>query len=129
MLKEELFTIIKASSLDFDPSAGKEMEYRLLLNSENVIFKAHFSGYPILPGACIAQIIKELAECMFEKKFFLHSIRNMKFLNIINPLEHSEVTVEMVAKSSDDGLNVSALIRDGDTIFSKANLTFFEDES
>ena len=38
------------------------------LDKDNVIFKVHFEGNPILPGACMTEICRELIEKKDRKK-------------------------------------------------------------
>ena len=38
------------------------------LDKDNVIFKVHFEGNPILPGACMTEICRELIEKKTERK-------------------------------------------------------------
>lgn len=140
MLKDEFFTIKEEIIPEGHELSGKgsaagrpETEvkgkvapensrvYRLALNVSHPIFQAHFAGNPVMPGACISQIIKELTTDSFGLDFFISAIKNMKFLHVINPIEHPEISVKLTNMPHEDGsLSVSALINDGDTIFSKA---------
>jgi len=117
MLKDDFFTIKEITDAD------NVRTYRLALNASHVIFQAHFAGSPTMPGACIVQTIKELASDCFGKSFFISTVKNTKFLNVINPLVHPEVSVQMTYTSQDNGdVSISAVIKDSDTLFSKAIL-------
>ena len=117
MLKDSFFKIKEVES------AETEATYRVVLNSGHPIFMAHFAGNPVMPGACIAQMIKELSEDFLLAKFFIGIVKDMKFLKVISPDENPEVSVQMVFTTQDDGdVFVSAFIRDGESIFSKAVL-------
>ncbi|MDR2472309.1 MAG: glycosyltransferase family 2 protein [Tannerella sp.] len=66
------------------------------------------------------QIIKELAEDFFSRQLFVASLKNIKFLAVINPVVTPEVVVQLGFKVSDDGLiSVDAVFTDGETVFSK----------
>lgn len=98
------------------------MIYRLRLNVSHPIFRAHFAGTPVVPGACILQMVKELASASSGAACFISSVRNMKFLHVISPLEHPEISVRLVSVPLEDGgsVSVSAVFYDGGLVFSKA---------
>ena len=117
MLKDNFFTIMDVA----DSENGRIC--RVSLNASHPIFLAHFAGNPVMPGACIAQMIKELAESYLETSFFISAIKNMKFLKVINPLENPEVSVQMKCTGQEDGsVSVSTVINAREDIFSKAIL-------
>jgi 3-hydroxyacyl-[acyl-carrier-protein] dehydratase len=117
MLKDGFFTINEVVD------SGESKVFRVELNASHPIFQAHFAGNPVMPGACIAQMVKELAEDCFSASFFIGAIRNMKFLKVINPLENPEVSVQMTCTAREDNsVFVSTLISDRKDIFSKAIL-------
>ncbi|MDR3308888.1 MAG: hypothetical protein LBS80_02930 [Tannerella sp.] len=131
MLNNTLFTIISALT------EADTTNYRLVLHPSHDIFQSHFIDNPILPGACIVQIAKELAQesCRNKvlnegksflddgKSFLITKIKNTKFLAVINPSEHSEITVIIKLTFQEDGyVAVSALFLDAGLIFAKANL-------
>ena len=115
MLKNDFFTVKDVVN------EGDSIIYRLALNASHTIFQAHFAGNPTMPGACIVQTIKELASDYLGKEFFVTTVKNTKFLQVINPLTFPEISVHMIPKKQDNGdISVSAVLKDGDTIFSKA---------
>ena len=117
MLKDDFFTINEVVRMD------AEATYRVALNSDHPIFQAHFAGNPVMPGACIAQMIKELSEDFLSEQFFISVVKNMKFLKVISPIENPEVSVQMAYTTPDDGkISVSTVIKDGEDVFSKAIL-------
>ena len=117
MLKDNFFTIREV----IDSEVGKI--FRITLNALHPIFQAHFAGNPVMPGACIAQMIKELAENYLNTSFFISAVKNMKFLKVINPLETPEVSVQMTCVTHEDNsVSASTVISAGEDIFSKAIL-------
>jgi 3-hydroxyacyl-[acyl-carrier-protein] dehydratase len=98
--------------------------YRIALNGEHPVFEAHFAGNPIMPGACIVQLIKELASDYFGRPFFTSAVRNMKFLQVINPSESAEISVQLAFSQSDgEHVSVAAVLNDNERVFSKSTLT------
>ena len=115
MLKGDFFTI--KETVD----SGIEKSFRIALNASHPIFQAHFAGNPVMPGACIAQMIKELVVDYYKSSFLISAVKNMKFLKVINPLENPEVSVQMACTTrEDDSVSISTVISDGEDIFSKA---------
>ena len=115
MLEGDFFMIKEVSK-----SEGG-MTFRVALNDSHPIFQAHFAGNPVMPGACIAQMIKELVIGYLNASFFVSAVRNMKFLKVINPIDNPEVSVYMNCTTrEDDSVSVSTVISDGGNVFSKA---------
>ncbi|MDR2773749.1 MAG: glycosyltransferase [Tannerella sp.] len=117
MLKDDFFTIKETA----DAETGRT--YRVTLNALHPVFPAHFFGNPIVPGACIAQMIKELASDYLSTPFFISAIKNMKFLKIISPLENPEISVHITCTAQEnENIFISSVINDGDSVFFKAIL-------
>jgi 3-hydroxyacyl-[acyl-carrier-protein] dehydratase len=76
-------------------SAEGSNVFKIQIDAENEIFKGHFPNLPILPGACMVQIIKELQEKSIQKKITFSEIGQIKFLNMVNPLEKNVLDVEI----------------------------------
>jgi 3-hydroxymyristoyl/3-hydroxydecanoyl-(acyl carrier protein) dehydratase len=121
MLKEKFFTIKDKKNIE------NGRTYRLTLNGLHPIFQSHFAGSPVMPGACVAQMIKELTSDYTGKNLFICNVRNTKFFIGINPIEYPEIDVRITLskpKQEDEFPAVSAEIKDGDTVFSKALMSF-----
>ena len=104
---------------------GNETEwvYRLTLNAKHPIYQAHFQGNPITPGACIIQMVKELAQDYHSIALFIRKIKNVKFLCVINPLENPEINARLSFKTDENNLlAVSAVFSSEKTVFCKLNL-------
>lgn len=76
--------------------AGRKTEnevtsFSIKLNPASRIYAAHFPETPITPGACIIQIVLELTEKLAEKKLEIEEIKNVKFLNILSPIDNPTV--------------------------------------
>lgn len=97
--------------------------YSIKLNSNHEIFRAHFPGNPIVPGVCIIQIVKELAEDVCGRKLAIRTVKNLKFLQILSPIEHPEVSFEVNVTVQDISLfEVKAVVSLSDLIFTKMSL-------
>ena len=100
-------------------------DYTIELNPEHFIFKAHFPENPITPGVCIIQIVKELSVEILQCELFLKKINNVKFLNVINPLENKEVTFSISLSSEEENTHkVSAVVHHNTQNFAKLSMLF-----
>ena len=59
--------------------------FNIRLKDDCFIYAAHFPNFPITPGVCVIQIVKELAEILFNQTLTLKSIKNAKFLKVMQP--------------------------------------------
>ena len=78
------------------------LRYDILLDANHFIYQAHFPGEPITPGVCLIQIAKELLEEHLNLKFYIQMIKNVKFLNVISPVEKSQITYVFEKITTDD---------------------------
>jgi 3-hydroxyacyl-[acyl-carrier-protein] dehydratase len=102
--------------------------YEIALNKGHFIYRAHFPDNPITPGVCIIQIAKELAEEILQTPLLLKVVKNVKFMQVINPLQHSRVTfsVAVVRNADDEGYKVNAEVTSSETTFAKMSLMLIE---
>ena len=114
MLKDNFFTILSSVATE------KGCTCRIALNGSHPIFQAHFAGNPVMPGACIVQVIKELASDYFGRVFFVSAVHNMKFLHAVNPSESPEISVQLIfTQQENESISVSAVLFNEDKVFSK----------
>jgi 3-hydroxyacyl-[acyl-carrier-protein] dehydratase len=85
VLKDSLYTIQNISVAD------NSIEAIIELNEKHEIFKGHFPGQPVLPGACMMQMIKEILETFFKHKLQLSKADNIRFIAMIDPNENKEL--------------------------------------
>jgi 3-hydroxymyristoyl/3-hydroxydecanoyl-(acyl carrier protein) dehydratase len=99
--------------------------YAIRLNKRHFIYRAHFPGNPVTPGACIIQLCRELMEHKLKRPLSIRKIINVKFLSVINPETCDTVEADFsITPTPEDGCKAAILIRRGDTPFAKASLLF-----
>jgi len=89
------------------------------LNAGHAIFGGHFPGQPVVPGVCMMQIIQELLEGALGKKAVLQKAANMKFLNMIDPVQQPLADVALQYAEEGDQVKVTATIKRDDKVFLK----------
>ena len=116
-LNHTLYMVIESPTPSEE--GGGEAVYRIELLPDSLIYQAHFPGRPITPGACMIQIVQELAQAYFGNPFLqVKHISNLKFLALLEPQHHPCVSV--VLSGTPDHLK--AEIRDGERLFARLSL-------
>jgi len=96
MLKDALFKIILLDRQDNIIKATLE------INKDNEIFIGHFPGQPVLPGACMLQIVKEVLESTLNIPFRLKKADHIKFLILIDPRSNNILQLTLSYSSTDN---------------------------
>lgn len=119
MLLNNFFTI---QSLDVDASSLKaEIE----INPAHPILEAHFPGQPVVPGVCMVDMLKEVAQVALGKKLQLQSAPAIKFLTMFSPLKGCRAEFSSGYHATEDQkINLSATLSAADMVFFKFNGTF-----
>ncbi|MCD8540733.1 MAG: 3-hydroxyacyl-ACP dehydratase [Leadbetterella sp.] len=74
----------------------------VVLNKDHDIFKGHFPGNPVTPGACMLQVVKELAQDILGFKLMMTSAANVKFMALINPEVNPVLRLELDIDASEE---------------------------
>ena len=80
----------------------KENGYLVRLDKENLIFKVHFEGSPVLPGACMVEIARELIELKINEKVKLSNIKNLRFVDVVVPTDNDEISFSFDTKVTEN---------------------------
>ena len=102
------------------------VRYDIHLDASHLIYQAHFPGDPITPGVCIIQIAKELLEDHLGRHLEIQIVKNVKFLNVISPLETPDISYafeKIVTDDSDKTCKVQTLICSDETSMVKLSFT------
>ncbi len=119
MLLNSLYTII---SLEHSPGLIIT-DIELKINHE--IFKAHFPGQPILPGACMLQMIKEILQKEIFVSLQLKKAGVIKFLEMITPMENNLLEINITyQQESAINFRINASIKSLEKLCFKFNGTF-----
>src|SRR5476651_1818417 len=118
MLKGNLYHIIAIDHTENVINAVLELDVH------NDIFNGHFPGHPVLPGACMVQIIKEVFEEVMETSYRLEKADNLKFLTLIDPQITNTLQLELSYIAEETGTKVNASLATHEEVAFKLQGTF-----
>lgn len=118
MLKDSLYKII---SIDH---SATEINSALEIDVDNEIFKGHFPEQPILPGACMLQIVKEVLEDTLGTNLKLQKGDNLKFLSLVDPEQNNLLLLQINYAIDDSTIKVNANLDSKETVCFKFQGTF-----
>jgi len=75
----------------------------LIIDRHHDILKGHFPGHPVIPGACMLQVVKEVLERALNQHIRLKKANSLKFLSMIDPEVTTEVQLHMLYRIDQDG--------------------------
>lgn len=112
-------------TLEAGKKNGNSATYRCRIHPEAPVFKAHFPGFPVLPGVLT---LKMVVDAINASQFFstqtltVQSIGNAKYLAVVNPQETQEVEISVALKAeknADDPavFQFKATVQNGETRF------------
>jgi 3-hydroxyacyl-[acyl-carrier-protein] dehydratase len=92
-------------------SAG-QIEAIILVDPDHPILKGHFPGQPVVPGACMLQLVKDIIAAVLEANIIMEKATAIKFISMITPETSLKANISLGYKIEDDGkINVSAVIK------------------
>jgi 3-hydroxyacyl-[acyl-carrier-protein] dehydratase len=106
--------LFNISKLEHNDGAISAM---LDINKDCDIFKGHFPGHPVVPGACMLQIVKEVLEEALEVSIRLKKADHLKFISMIDPGNTLAVQLDIAYKIVEEGdVSVTAKLMSGEVV-------------
>lgn len=97
------------------------IEALLHINPAHPIFEGHFPGQPVVPGVCMLQLIKEVAETALNRSLFLCKASQIKYLQVLVPGYKKRVSLQIEWKAD---LAFNAALKEGEQTIMKMSGTF-----
>jgi len=95
------------------------------INKNSAIFEGHFPGRPVVPGACMVQLVKDVLCGALDANIILKKAASIKFINMItpdiNPMPQLIVTYKLIDNVD---ISVNANITIGDVACFKLQATY-----
>lgn len=97
----------------------------LLCNPEHPVYKSHFPGNPITPGACLLQTAGLLMQQKQGRPLYLKTSKNIKYLSLLIPAEGKEVKfIFSHVVEGETECKTQVVIADANSVYTKMSLTF-----
>ena len=97
----------------------------LTINKDSEILKGHFSGHPVVPGACMLNVVKESMESALQISIRLKKATNLKFMSMIDPANTPTVQLDINYKFTEDGtISATAKLSNAENIYFKFQGSF-----
>jgi len=97
------------------------------INQDGTILKGHFPGQPVVPGACMLQIIKDVLERALNLSLRLKKADHLKFMTMIDLVNISTVDLDISYKyPGDSTIGITARLSNPDVIYFKFQGIFVE---
>jgi len=90
------------------------------INPNSEILKGHFPGHPVVPGACMLQIVKEVLEDALKQTLRLKKADQLKFMLMIDPTNTLAVQLDISYQYAEDGaIGLTAKLSNPDVVYFK----------
>ena len=87
--KSDLYTVTGLQVTDTTIRA------ELSIDPQHRIFEGHFPGRPVVPGVCMLEMIKEIAQGSLRKKLFLTKATQVKYLKVLVPEQNARIALHI----------------------------------
>src|SRR5476649_2186279 len=71
-------------------------------DSAHSIFAGHFPGQPVVPGACLLQMVKEVMQIITGSDLQLVNAHHLKFISLIDPSKNETLDMVLTHKLSEN---------------------------
>jgi 3-hydroxyacyl-[acyl-carrier-protein] dehydratase len=120
-LTTDIFQVIS-----IEPSDGKIIA-KIAVNPQSEIFKGHFPNQPVVPGACMLQLVKDVLEDGLKKQLQLIKAEQLKFIAMLVPGDEQDLILDIAYKILEDGnIKTTAKLTTGDLVCFKFQGSFKE---
>ena len=113
MLTDPIFKILSINSTEGLISAALEID------TNHEIFNGHFPDQPVVPGACMVQLVKDVLEKKLDASLQLKIANNLKFLALIDPQITTKLNLQLNYAVEDDVIKVNGDLVAEDVVYFK----------
>ncbi len=113
MLTDPIFKILSINSTEGLIIAALEID----VNHE--IFNGHFPDQPVVPGACMVQLVKDILEKRLNTSLQLKIANNLKFLELINPQTTTRLQLQLNYTIEEELIKVNGDLVAEDVVYFK----------
>jgi len=113
MLTDPIFKILSINSTEGLISAALEID------PNHEIFNGHFPEQPVVPGACMVQLVKDILEIRLDTTLQLKIANNLKFLELIIPQITTNLQLQLAYTIDVDLVRVNGDLVAEDVVYFK----------
>lgn len=95
-------------------------------NVNHPIFQGHFPTMPVVPGACLVEMVTQLSSKVLGKKLQLSVGQNIKFVQVIHPDEVESVSFDIIWTEAEGGYATKCLVHNEGTTYAMMKVTLSE---
>jgi len=117
---EDFYSIIN------ETVAGNTAIITVRFNVNHPIFQGHFPTMPVVPGACLVEMVSQLSSKVLGKKLQLLSAQNVKFVQVVYPDKVESVSFDILWTEAEGGCATKCLIHNEDTTYAMMKVTLSE---
>lgn len=118
MLTDTIFKISSINSTEGLIIAALEVDVT------HKIFTGHFPEQPVVPGACMVQLVKDVLEKRLSTSLQLKIANNLKFLELINPQITTHLQLQLNYTTEEELIKVNGDLVVEDVVYFKFQGTF-----
>ena len=97
-------------------------------NIQHPIFQGHFPTMPVVPGACLVEMVGELTSKVLGKELHLSVAQNIKFVQVIYPDKVESVSFDILWAEVEGGYATKCLIHNEETSYAMMKVTLCESD-
>lgn len=91
--------------------------FRIAFLPDCDVYRGHFPGNAVCPGACHIEMLKKCVETLVGKPLFIRTIKQCRFTAIASPLVCPQADLTVVCIPVSDGVAVEARLTDGEKVY------------
>lgn len=103
-----------------------QFDAQVVIDENHEILKAHFPDFPVVPGACLIDCAKDIVETHFNSAYRLVSVKNVKFLQIVNPQKNNSLKYSCTYQNEGGELRVNYTVTAKEELISKLSLVYIQ---
>lgn len=108
--------------LDIEQGEGV-LSVALAINANSRIFDGHFPSQPVVPGACMLQLVKDVLSKQLSFKLRLLKADNIKFLGLLLPGEE-KMNLKIGYQAIENQFKINATLSFGEVTSMKLQASF-----
>lgn len=86
-------TYFKIDNINVSAENRLQAQFEVTLLEDHPVYQGHFPGEPVSPGVCSLQMVKECAQILAGKEFFIGYVKQYKLLSVMTPQKNPKIII------------------------------------